>query len=244
MARRTFRRTGYPPEGDADTISVDTGETNHDNREDTRIVVEENRDNRDDTRESEETVTFRAVEPGDLRNEAPLGYTAAGKPRKRRAKGTGTTAVTKQKTFQESNLEKLLLSLHLMGATFLRTPELAIDEKEAQMLSKATLDVFAAYGVPEMSDKTLAGIQLAGAMIAVYGTRAVAIIRKPKRILPSPIQQPIQPQGNVYQDAAQKTQQTAQQATTQPVMIKPNGAAYVQSPMSPFGDADGTETPR
>jgi hypothetical protein len=151
--------------------------------------------------------------------------------------------------FAESKLAKLLLSFHLMGAQFLKIPELQIDDKESAALSKAVLDVFAAWGVPEVSDKAASLMQLGGAMVTIYGTRAVVYARRHSGRAPGPAIPPPPPQGNVYGDAARGTQAAAaarpaqpasQQPATQPqpVIVRPNGG-YVQAPTSPFGDQDG-----
>lgn len=138
-----------------------------------------------------------------------------------------------------------------MGATFLHVRELELEDKESERLAKAILHVFSAWGVPELSDKSVALFELVGAGVTIYGTRLAAIAnrkRAPGR--PGPAIPPI-PTGSVYQDAA-RSSQAAQQAqpqgnpqprpTAQPggLVARPNGP-YVQAPTSPFGDADGME---
>jgi hypothetical protein len=248
MAGRTFRRARYPAEETGSVIVVDSDEDRNDDRNDATITVDEDSSNGsgDNLAESFETISGEPIEPTKLRSDETL---IDGIRRRRgRKPGSKNKVTTKQKNFQESNLEKLLLSLHLMGATFLHVPELQIDTQESAMLSKSVLDVFAAYGVPEISEKAMAAIQLGCAVVAVYGTRGVAIMRRktaaPK--LPQAINIPQQMHQGREAVSRNPINVPAQNPVTPP---KPNGNAekfaqyggFVQGPVSPFGDEDGTQ---
>lgn len=97
---------------------------------------------------------------------------------------------------QASNLEKVMLSMHLMAATFLHVPELRIDEQESAMLTKATLDVLKAYGVPDLTEKQVAVANAFMAIGTVYGPRAVLIMNRKKnnrpKLVPFPATQAVQ----------------------------------------------------
>jgi hypothetical protein len=72
-----------------------------------------------------------------------------------------------------------------MAATFLKTPELALDEAEAKQLSDAVTRVSELYEIPLMDEKTMAWVNLAITAGTIYGPRAVAVVavkmnRKPK----------------------------------------------------------------
>jgi hypothetical protein len=95
---------------------------------------------------------------------------------KSRANTTTRTPAQKRET-----LEALMFSLHLSAAAMLKTPELAITEKESARLVLAWQHVLDVYGIPEVSEKTAAAMELAGAAGAVYLPRMLAIgLRKKK----------------------------------------------------------------
>lgn len=109
---------------------------------------------------------------------APFGRHDDGTPRKRRPyapRGSRTEAAKDKASLR--GLEKLLFSLHEMGAFFLSAPELALDEKEAGDLAAAVRDVQEHYSV-SVSPKTEAWINLAIVGMGVYGTRAIAIMAR------------------------------------------------------------------
>ena len=59
----------------------------------------------------------------------------------------------------------------------LKTPELAIDNAEAKLLAEAVNAVQQHYQI-EASETTILWANLIGAMVAVYGPRAIAIAAK------------------------------------------------------------------
>jgi hypothetical protein len=68
-----------------------------------------------------------------------------------------------------------------MLAVLVKTPELALDEKEAEQLGKAIARVNREYGIQIMSPKTAALVNLGVVSIGVYGPRAVAIMHNAKK---------------------------------------------------------------
>jgi len=75
------------------------------------------------------------------------------------------------------HIESLLLSVHLMGATILSTPEIALDPSEAKAYADALRKVAEFY--PMVVDpKKIAIANLCIVMGGIYGTRAVAIYKK------------------------------------------------------------------
>lgn len=69
----------------------------------------------------------------------------------------------------------MLMSLHMMGAAFSGIPELKLDKEEAQQMASAIDHVNEVFGIPKMSEKASALIDLGAALATVYGTRIVAI---------------------------------------------------------------------
>lgn len=125
---------------------------------------------------------------------------------RRRRSDFGTQRTTRKprgSLAQTSNLEKVMLSMHLMAATFLHVPELRIDEQESAMLTKATLDVFKAYGVPDLTEKQVAIANMAMAVGTVYGPRFILVTQRKKhnrpKLVPFPattaVQDTLKPHG-------------------------------------------------
>jgi hypothetical protein len=101
--------------------------------------------------------------------------------RKRRGRPSGSRNAPKQASTQNiaEHLESLLLSVHLMGAAFFNTPELALDPEEALKLSNAIKDVAAYYPVV-FDPKKIAIGNLGIVLLTIYGTRGVTIWRRMK----------------------------------------------------------------
>lgn len=72
-----------------------------------------------------------------------------------------------------------MLSIHGMGAMLLKTPELMIDESEAKLLAEAVNAVQQHYQI-EASETAIIWANFAGAIVAVYGPRLVAVATKKK----------------------------------------------------------------
>lgn len=104
------------------------------------------------------------------------GGTGTGKRRPGRPKGSGKTKTT----LDLNGVEAILLSIHSMAATMLKTPELVLDKEEAKNLSKAANDVAEHYSVA-INPKTLAWLNFGMAVSMIYGTRIIAINARQKR---------------------------------------------------------------
>jgi len=77
-------------------------------------------------------------------------------------------------TVDISGLERMLYSVHIMGATILAAPELRLDESEARGLADAIGQVAAHYGgIPD--SKYMAWGNLAVLAGAIYGPRIVVM---------------------------------------------------------------------
>ncbi len=258
MVRRTIRKTGFDDGGNQDAV----GDADSATRIDTGIVHAESSDNFGvDTAEFTATDEAHTVTDYELPIE-PTSINDNDQPTRRKYKrraDAGQPRGTRQKrvTFSsQGNLEKLLLSAHMMGAAFLKTPELRIDAEESAMLAKATLDVMKAYGVPELSDKQLAASQMIMALGTVYAPRIALVYhrthQKPKLVhntipfpttqtvqetmqqvqTPAPVQQPAQP--NTY--GAAPVQPPAQQAT------QPAAGGFVSSQVFAAATDTGLDT--
>jgi hypothetical protein len=78
-----------------------------------------------------------------------------------------------------------------MGATFLKMPEMAINEDESKALSDAVTRVTELYDIPLMDEKTMAWVNLAIVASGVYAPRFVAV-----KVNRSKSKQPNQPRHN------------------------------------------------
>lgn len=107
---------------------------------------------------------------------APFGRFANGKPRKRRAKGTGKSGAGtgKRNPAQESiPLASLLYSSHFLLSKIV-VPELELTEDESKTLGRAMADVAQYYDVPMVSPQQVAWYNLATTAAMIYGSRFVA----------------------------------------------------------------------
>jgi hypothetical protein len=98
-----------------------------------------------------------------------------GRPRGSKNRTDPATSKTPQNIAE--NLETLLLSVHLMGAAFLKCPELELSQPEAEKLAGAVREVAKHYNVV-VNPKTLALIELSTTGAMIYGTRGVAIYKR------------------------------------------------------------------
>ena len=231
MAGRTFRQTRPDDGGNTQrTINAENGTV-----EPSRIIQQENGGDSGTDRiefDAQETRAESGIDTSEFPIE-PTSIADSSEPIRRRRADAGQKRGPRgpnKKTggfTQSSNLEKLMLSMHLMAATFLHVPELRIDAQESEILTKATLDIFKAYGVPDLSEKQLA---LANAMMAagtVYGPRIIVIMNrktsKPK-IVPFPV-------GTVAPESRGPYAQPVTQASTPtPVPPQPNIVGAVSQP--------------
>ncbi len=237
MAGRTFRQTRPDQRADSDRVESVADAT----RINTGIVQSESTDS-----VGEDTGVFVATDDAQTVTDydLPIDPTTitdndTDRPRTRRRRAdAGQPRGTRQKrvTFSsQGNLEKLLLSGHMMAAAFMKTPELRIDGEESAMLSKALLDVMKAYGIPELSDKQLAASQMIMALGTVYAPRIVLVMhrkgQKPKLVppvIPFPNTQTVQ-QSQPPMPQPIPTQGSVQPATYGVAPIAPPAAAPVQA---------------
>jgi hypothetical protein len=114
------------------------------------------------------------------------GNTSGGEPRRTKSgKIDGRTTRGKRgpKTASEESirlsvsLEKLLYSIHLMGAEFLKTPELELEKDEAKKLSDAIEEVGKHYKVA-FDPKKVAIAELAVVGVSIYGPMLVQVRRR------------------------------------------------------------------
>jgi hypothetical protein len=107
---------------------------------------------------------------------APFGRFANGKPRKRRANGTGKSSApgSKRDAAKEAvPLASLLYSTHFMASKIL-VPELELSEDEAKTMGRAIADVGQYYDMPGLSPQQVAWYNLASTAAMIYGTRFMA----------------------------------------------------------------------
>lgn len=124
------------------------------------------------------------IDPATISAEPDTGEPPSRKRgRPRGSKGGGNASKASQKE-TASDLTAILMSLHFMGATILKVPELELDEEEAEKLGKAVARVQAQYEVPVLSEEQRAWINLLLVAGTIYGPRVMAHSlnrkRKPK----------------------------------------------------------------
>jgi hypothetical protein len=126
-----------------------------------------------------ETESSNAIDPTELRDSptparkprAPYGSKKAERAKRR---STGETE-------SAQNLTGILLSLHMMGATLLKTPELELTEDEAAKLASAVARVNELCGGMVLPEKAAAWIQLIMVAGTIYGPRIIVIQAKGKQ---------------------------------------------------------------
>lgn len=84
------------------------------------------------------------------------------------------------------DLNNILFSLHMMGASLLKMPSLVLTEEEAKHLANAITRVTELYEVPILDEKTRAWLNLSMVGFEVYGTRIVAAMADRKKKQPAP----------------------------------------------------------
>ncbi len=120
---------------------------------------------------------------------APYGLRADGTPARKRGRkpgnsgsgsansGTGKSSSGKKGDNAVSGLEKILFSVHMMGANFLKVPELMIGQDESKVLAEA-INAVQQYYDWDASEETIIWVNLVGALITVYGPRAAVLVSK------------------------------------------------------------------
>jgi hypothetical protein len=189
MARKSFNQSGQPIIiNDSSPTSVSgVAEQSADAGSDYGIADEVRFDagiehNTEDGSVGEDGSDFEPVgEPARTYTEPTTATTATRKPRKPRGPNKNKASVNL--TFATANLEKVLYNMHAMGAALLLEPELEISEDEAKLLATAVGNVAVAYNISAiMSPKTQASIDLAIALVTVYGRRTMSILSRPKKV--------------------------------------------------------------
>jgi len=108
------------------------------------------------------------------------------KERKKRAPKTSEPA------FDKAAMAKKLQGWHQLAAMLLRTPELALDYDEAEMLVNDVENLTREYGI-SLTGKTAAWLGLAGSAAMIYAPRAMLVMSKIQQAKAQKIPQP--PQG-------------------------------------------------
>lgn len=127
------------------------------------------------------TTGFVIIDPGSRSGRGRSGDsdgdgTDSGQRRRGRPRSTssGSTSQKDTSTLAGVDFKDILLSIHLMLAAFLKTPELALDPEEAVKLERSIKRVSKHYPLA-VSQKHLDMTMLLATVAEIYGTRAVAI---------------------------------------------------------------------
>jgi len=111
--------------------------------------------------------------------------------RKRRGRPIGSRNATKtQAENLVGNIEALLVSIHFGVATMLSVPELEIDPSEAKAMSELVSEAQRLYPLA-ISEKKIFWSKVCVTLGTIYGSRAVAIAKKPVKkkepiLMPTP----------------------------------------------------------
>lgn len=139
-----------------------------------------------------------AIDPATVADSGSSGESTRTRKRrsdagsKRGSRSRGTEKQTSQ------DLSALLLSLHLMGAAVLKSPELILSDEEAERLGAAIARVNEVYDGIVIPEKQMAWINLGIAACTIYGPRAIAITAR-KRAEPKTIEAEVIPFGTKAQ---------------------------------------------
>lgn len=186
MANRSLRRTTNKPDGSTGG-SVDTAPVVDDSARTKQDVIgnasadDNNVDGKFDSVEQ-----FRAVEidPNNIDKFIASGGTAS-----TGSSDTGGGTTTKRKYTRRTSKEStqditaigdLLLLAHTTMGTLLHTPELLMSKDEATKLSDAYNEFAKYHTVPILTPKRKSEILLLTCVGTVYGTRAIAWLRRKK----------------------------------------------------------------
>lgn len=121
------------------------------------------------------------INPADIERNAGSGGdssngTADEPVRKRRGRKPGSTNKKSQTPLSVNGLEALLYSSHMMLASMMQAPGLALDKEESTRLAEATANVARHYNV-EASEKALDWTNLIMALGMIYGPRLIEFRR-------------------------------------------------------------------
>lgn len=112
--------------------------------------------------------------------------TGRGRGRPRGSKNARPSEVKQESSLNVNGIEKILYSLHAMGASLFAIPELEITEDEARRISKAIAGVSEQYKVM-IDPRRAAQIDLVRELGTIYGSRAIAFYLRKKAENAKPI---------------------------------------------------------
>lgn len=149
----------------------------------------------DDAGSTEPNGDTRIIDPASLTpgdtgagTDAGTGSGGSSEPRRGRGrppgsgKGAGKGAGNKQsKTAATASLERLLFSVHMMGAMFVNQPTLMLEQQEAKQLSEAITAVTELYELPFLDEKSQAWAALGFCVATIYAPRIVAMVNENKK---------------------------------------------------------------
>lgn len=116
-----------------------------------------------------------AINPGDIISGEPEPDSGSSGKRKRgRPRSTRNGATKTERKETSNDLSGVLMSIHLMLASWTSVEELTIDNDEARRLSDAVLKVNDLYGGFIIPEKYLAWASLAMCCGGIYGPRLAA----------------------------------------------------------------------
>lgn len=113
------------------------------------------------------------VDPASLESGSGSGGGDVGNGKRKRGRPAGSKngGASKATSKGTDSLASLLYSVHLIGASFLKVPQLELSEDEAAKLGKAVSRVSELYDMPLMDEKTQAFVNLAMVGASIYGPR-------------------------------------------------------------------------
>ena len=106
--------------------------------------------------------------------------------KEKRSDGSSAAGNRKAAAQATVDLNNILFSMHLMGASLLKMPSLVLTEDEAKRLAESITRVTELYDVPIMDEKTRAWLNLSIVGFEVYGTRIIAEMAERRKKQPSP----------------------------------------------------------
>lgn len=99
---------------------------------------------------------------------------------KRGRRATGASGKTSTRSARKTSvnvnaIETALVGIHMVAATMLRAPEIALEKDESEPLAKAVAEVAKHYDVPHVADVVLAWVSLGFIALPMYGAKAVLV---------------------------------------------------------------------
>lgn len=119
----------------------------------------------------------RFIADGDRGDTPSDGSDTGDGRRQRKPRGPNKRARQAPQTIDVAAIQMLCNTLFVIA----RQPELALDDTEAKTISDAYAEFSKYHEVPGISPKRISEFNLAGALLTVFGTRAVAIFRSGRK---------------------------------------------------------------